>query len=168
MSNRQTEEFRQIVQENNATLIKQLGEQSIQGDKDLLAQITRMINDRDAVLEDKLVQRINQGEKRMVEQISEQIKKEDYLLEQRINVNMKELRNNLKLEINENINSATVDINTKLNKLDHTHREITADLTTKLEIATKRDEVHHKEFTEAPISNRRYETPCYNKYSKNE
>ena len=125
LNNRQTEEFRQIVQENNDRLIQRIYDISTAGDKDLLHRMIRRENERDKKLEDKITDRLASSEAETIDKIENILTIRDDAFNRRLGTFEREIRTDLSDRLNTNDQRLKI----RISELDNIlHEEISTGL----------------------------------------
>ena len=141
LNNRQTEEFRKIVQENNDRIVQRVYEISTMGDENLLERINNSNDERELRLENKISAKLQKGENETLIKIDEMLEKRDNKMDRRLNSFEAQLRNDMTNSMRANENR----LKKSINELEKKTQESVPEITTRLSIKSHTEEIYHEE-----------------------
>ena len=167
LKNRQTEQFLQVVEDNNELMMGRLARMMRDGNREMLEKfedimacreekiemkIGKQINAMEIMMtswedkmEKKIGNQINGMEEIITEKIISVIKDEDRELENKMSGAYKSELMSTKEEITSNTNMAVGRLDSRLTTLEVTHKEMATEVSTRLSVSSKKEEAHHME-----------------------
>ena len=148
ISNRQTEQFRQIVEDNNDFMMTRFTRMLRDGDDNMMERIEKLMVQRENLAEENINKQISKAEVKITENITLVIKDEDKKLENPLNTQHNNDMMSMKDDLNQTVSNMARRLDTKFTTLETTHQESMTEIGLKLSVITKKEEIHHSDLVD--------------------